>query len=88
MYWNYYIDEFGRKAYLRDVDFTQYDQLSDVGILHENKRAIFKYDEELHFEEGDPNKYYPTLNFKFPRTKGLAASDKMDDLNLASGQRE
>lgn len=63
---SYYINEYGGKTYLSDVELSNYDALSDVYILQGNKRLSFKYDEELRFDLSNDLYYYPTLNINYP----------------------
>ena len=67
-YYNYFLDKYGRKIYLKDIDLTKYSQLSDVEILRGERGLQFKYDEELTFHLSDDNFYYPTVNIKYPKT--------------------
>lgn len=54
-------------------------------MLQGYKKAIFKYDEELHFDLSDENFYYPTINLKYPKTLGSYMSDRAIDMNFTEG---
>ena len=84
-YWNYHFDRFGRKEYLRDIEFEDYNYLSDIEVLQGYKSALFKYDEELYFDNRDPNFYYPTINIKYPKRFGTFMADKAMSMNFSDG---
>lgn len=83
--WNFYYDKYGRKQYLRDINLEDYNYLSDIEVLQGYKKAIFKYDEELHFDSTDENFYYPTINLKYPHTFGSYAKENAVDMDYAEG---
>lgn len=63
---SYYIGPDGKKTYLRDVELSDYDEISDVYVLDGNKKLGFKIDEQLRFEVSSDLYYYPTLNLNYP----------------------
>lgn len=82
-YWNYHFDKYGRKEYLRNIDFEDYNYLSDIEVLQGYKSAIFKYDEELYFNNKDPNFYYPTINLKYPKRFGSYIAENAMTMNFS-----
>ena len=84
-FWNYFYDQYGIKTYLRNIDFDKYNYLSDIEVLQGYKKALFKYDEELHFDLSDTNHYYPTVNIKYPKNLAAYAYEKAITMNFADG---
>jgi hypothetical protein len=73
---------------LRHIDLADYNNLSDIEVLHDYKKAAFKYDEELHFDISSSNYFYPTMNLKYPKTYGMYVNENCtfvktdDDINV------
>lgn len=66
----YYIDSNGSMHMLSDVDFNDYDALSDVYVLKDTSRLHFKYDEQSIYGIEDDMYYYPSVNIKYPYSPG------------------
>ena len=67
---SFYLNKYGGKQYLSDIELSSYDALSDVYVFNGIHRLGFKYDEELHFDLSSKLYYYPTLNISYPQTPG------------------
>lgn len=65
---SYYTTSSNIKTWLKDIELSAYDYLSDVYILSGYKGLGFKYDEELRFDVSSDLYYYPTLNLKYPKS--------------------
>ncbi len=64
---SYYIDGHGLRRWLKDLELSAYDHLSDIYILSGYEGLGFKYDEELRFDVSSDLYYYPTMNLKYPK---------------------
>lgn len=65
---SYYTTGSNIKTWLKDIELSAYDYLSDVYILSGYKGLGFKYDEELRFDVSSDLYYYPTMNLKYPKS--------------------
>lgn len=93
-YYSYYENKYGKRQYLKDIDFNKFNQLSDIEILQGTRGLQFKYDEELTFSISDDNFYYPTVNLKYPKSladyvqsRGLA-SNMPEDIDITNVFKE
>lgn len=81
----YYVDKYGSKTFLNDIDCEKYDYLSDIYAFQGFDRIQFKYPEETNFDINNINYYFPTLNIKYPRSSGNFVADadyfKIKDYN-------
>jgi hypothetical protein len=64
---SYFEDDSGLVTWLRDIELSAYDHLSDIYVLSGYKNLGFKYDEELRFATSSDLYYYPTMNLSYPK---------------------
>jgi len=69
---SYYTRGANLKNWLKDIELSDYDYLSDVYVLAGYKGLGFKYDEELRFDVSSDLYYYPTMNLKYPKSAANA----------------
>ena len=69
---SYYTRGSNLKNWLKDIELSDYDYLSDVYVLAGYKGLGFKYDEELRFDVSSDLYYYPTMNLKYPKSAANA----------------
>lgn len=79
---SYYTRGSNLKNWLKDIELSDYDYLSDVYVLAGYKGLGFKYDEELRFDVSSDLYYYPTMNLKYPKS----AANAIDTANNYSSK--
>ena len=84
----FFIDEHGQKKLLADVHLSDYTALSDVYCFSGSDKLKFMYSEKDYFlDVRDRGYYYPTLNWKYPRTEAQLVADGvglLDGFNQAA----
>ena len=78
---SYYTKGSNLKTWLKNIELSDYDYLSDVYVLAGYKGLGFKYDEELRFDVSSDLYYYPTMNLKYPKN---IAGQIASNLNYSS----
>ena len=64
---SFIVDDSGLTTFLKDLELSDYNYLSDIYVLSGYKGLGFKYDEELRFAVSSDLYYYPTMNLSYPK---------------------
>ena len=64
---SFIVDDSGLTTFLKDIELSDYNYLSDIYVLSGYKGLGFKYDEELRFAVSSDLYYYPTMNLSYPK---------------------